>query len=68
MSNFGQVPVAGEVLNTFLVTGPMSRFCADLIPMYRVLAAENVNKLKLDSKVIETFSIVLLVQLIGKLK
>ena len=56
------------MLNTFLVTGPMSRFCADLIPMYRVLAAENVNKLKLDSKVIETFSIVLLVQLIGKLK
>jgi len=51
VSNFGQVPVAGEVLNTFLVTGPMSRFCADLIPMYRVLAAENVNKLKLDSKV-----------------
>ena len=35
----------------FLVTGPMSRFCSDLLPMYRVLAAKNVDKLQLDTKV-----------------
>ena len=56
VSNFGQEPVVGKVLNTYLVTGPMSRFCADLIPMYRVLAADNVKKLKLDSKVIYLYS------------
>ena len=53
MNNYGQEPVAKKVLNTFLVTGPMSRFCADLIPMYRVLAADNASKLKLDTKVIK---------------
>lgn len=51
VSNFGQQPVALQVVDTFLVTGPMSRFCADLLPMYRVLAADNINKLKLDTKV-----------------
>jgi len=51
VNNYGQEPVAKKVLNTFLVTGPMSRFCADLIPMYRVLAADNASKLKLDTKV-----------------
>ena len=49
--NYGQQPVAEKSLNTFLTTGPMSRYCADLLPMYRVLAAENLNKLKLDTKV-----------------
>ena len=39
------------------VTGPMSRFCSDLLPMYRVLAAGNVNKLKLDQKVAKTYDL-----------
>ena len=51
VSNHEQQPVAGQVLQTYLVTGPMSRFCSDLLPMYRVLAADNVKKLKLDEKV-----------------
>jgi len=49
--NTGQQPLAEKTLNTFLVTGPMSRFCCDLLPMYRVLAARNIHKLKLDIKV-----------------
>lgn len=52
VSNYEQQPVAETVLQNFLVTGPMSRFCADLLPMYRILAAENVSKLKLDTKVL----------------
>jgi len=45
-------PLAEQIISqNYLVTGPMSRFCADLLPMYRILAAENVSKLKLDSKV-----------------
>nr|CAH0104196.1 unnamed protein product [Daphnia galeata] len=51
VSNYEQQPVAEKVLQTFLVTGPMSRFCSDLMPMYRILAADNINKLKLDEKV-----------------
>ena len=51
VSNYEQQPVAETVLQTFLVTGPMSRFCSDLMPMYRVLAADNASKLKLDDKV-----------------
>jgi fatty acid amide hydrolase 2 len=53
VSNYEQQPVAEKVLQTFLVTGPMSRFCSDLMPMYRILAADNINKLKLDEKVIK---------------
>lgn len=51
VSNREQQPIAEKVLQTFLVTGPMSRFCADLLPMYRVLASDNVSKLKLDAEV-----------------
>ncbi len=35
----------------------MSRSCADLLPMYRILSGENVSKLKLDTKVISFFLI-----------
>lgn len=51
VSNFEQQPVAEKLLQELLVTGPMSRFCSDLLPMYRVLAAQNISKLKLDAKV-----------------
>ncbi|XP_032781058.1 fatty-acid amide hydrolase 2 [Daphnia magna] len=51
VSNFEQQPVAEKVLQTFLVTGPMSRFCSDLLPMFRILASDNITKLKLDEKV-----------------
>ena len=48
--NAGQQPVAEKDIDTFLVTGPMSRYCTDLMTMYRVLAAPNIHKLKLDTK------------------
>ena len=51
VSNYEQQPVAEKVLQNFLVTGPMSRHCADLLPMYKVLAGANIDKLKLDTKV-----------------
>ncbi|EFX90254.1 hypothetical protein DAPPUDRAFT_205366 [Daphnia pulex] len=51
VSNYEQQPVAEKVLQTFLVTGPMSRYCCDLLPMFRILAADNIDKLKLDEKV-----------------
>lgn len=51
VSNFEMQPVAEKVLQNYLVTGPMSRFCVDLLPMYRILAAGNGSKLKLDTKV-----------------
>ncbi|XP_046437078.1 fatty-acid amide hydrolase 2-like [Daphnia pulex] len=51
VSNYEQQPVAEKVLQTFLVTGPMSRYCCDLMPMFRILAADNIDKLKLDEKV-----------------
>jgi len=51
VSNYEQQPVAEKVLQNFLVTGPMSRHCSDLLPMYKVLAGANVDKLKLDTKV-----------------
>lgn len=52
VSNYEMIPLAEQIISqNYLVTGPMSRFCADLLPMYRILAAENVSKLKLDSKV-----------------
>lgn len=52
VSNYEMQPLAEQIISqNYLVTGPMSRFCADLLPMYRILAAENVSKLKLDSKV-----------------
>ncbi|KAK4023061.1 hypothetical protein OUZ56_008496 [Daphnia magna] len=51
VSNHEQQPVAEKVLQSYLVTGPMSRFCSDLLPMYRVLAGDKVKQLKLDEKV-----------------
>jgi fatty acid amide hydrolase 2 len=48
--NAGQQPVAERDTDAFLVTGPMSRYCIDLMTMFRVLAAPNIHKLKLDTK------------------
>lgn len=52
VSNYEQQPVAESVLQNFLTTGPMSRFSCDLLPMYRVMASENISQLKLDTKVL----------------
>ncbi len=47
-----QYPIPGSIHNqNFLTSGPMSRYCVDLLPMYRILAAGNAYKLKLDTRV-----------------
>lgn len=51
MSNAGQYPPAAKDYDTFLVTGPMCRFSSDLIPILKVIAGKNVNRLQLDTKV-----------------
>lgn len=38
-------------LKSFLVIGPMSRYATDLLPMYKVIAKEHVDKLNLNEKV-----------------
>ena len=50
--NMGQIPVANGTLDSYLVTGPLSRFCCDLKPMLKVMMKpEKVNVLKLDDPV-----------------
>ena len=52
VSNRGQIPLAYGVIDTFLVTGPMSRFASDLLPMFKVLLKPDLNiDLKLDEPV-----------------
>ncbi|XP_076060373.1 fatty-acid amide hydrolase 2 isoform X2 [Oratosquilla oratoria] len=50
VSNEGQEPVAvGEALD-FLVTGPIVKYANDLIPVYRVLAANNAHMVNINKK------------------
>merc|ERR1719225_2305198 len=52
VSNRGQIPLAYGVIDTFLVTGPMSRFASDLLPMFKVLLKPDLTiDLKLDEPV-----------------
>ncbi|CAL4077129.1 unnamed protein product, partial [Meganyctiphanes norvegica] len=51
VSNSGSEPQATGEANDFLVTGPMCRNAADLTPMFKILAGDNVQMLKLDQKV-----------------
>ena len=52
VSNEGQIPVASGILDTFLVTGPMSRFACDLLPLLRVMVKEEKKAiLKLEQTV-----------------
>lgn len=50
VSNKGQIPVAvGVIDSSFLVTGPMSRFCKDLKPMLEVMLKPDLKiDLRLD--------------------
>ena len=48
VSNVGQLPLATGELNTFLVTGPMCRHAADLLPLYRVISAPAAHQLTLE--------------------
>lgn len=51
VSNGGHCPAVTGNSAQLLVSGPMSRYCCDLLPILRVLAANNVSKLKLETKV-----------------
>ena len=47
VSNHGQIPKAYGVIDTFLSTGPMSRYASDLVPMMKVLVKPDID-LRLD--------------------
>lgn len=51
VSTEGMYPHATPSRQRLLSIGPMCRFARDLKPMLKVMAGENVKKLKLDSKV-----------------
>jgi fatty acid amide hydrolase 2 len=53
ISNKGQFPNADGEAASFLTTGPMCRYADDLLPMFKVMmeGSENLDKLKLDTKV-----------------
>lgn len=44
-------PLSSPEQNSYLVVGPMSRFATDLLPMFKVIAANHVNELKLNEPV-----------------
>ncbi|XP_005994805.1 fatty-acid amide hydrolase 2-A [Latimeria chalumnae] len=49
--NEGQFPIATGPQKALLSTGPMCRYAEDLIPMLKIMAGPDVNKLKLDQEV-----------------
>jgi fatty acid amide hydrolase 2 len=52
VSNLGQIPAAAGAIDTFLVTGPLSRYASDLLPMLKVLLKPNIDRvLRLDEPV-----------------
>ncbi|KAF7706593.1 hypothetical protein HF521_019847 [Silurus meridionalis] len=51
ISNDGQLPRSSGLQEELLSTGPMCRYAADLLPMLRIMAGENADKLSLSSKV-----------------
>lgn len=51
VSTKGHYPVATPRREKLLSCGPMCRYAADLKPMLKVLAGDNINRLKLDEKV-----------------
>ena len=55
VSNNGQHPNAEGEAQTYLSTGPMVRYAADLLPIFKVLSKPANDKLKLDDPVRYTF-------------
>ena len=52
VSNKGQIPGATGIIDTFLSTGPMSRYAADLLPMFKVMLKPSLKiNLKLDEPI-----------------
>ncbi|XP_017574263.1 fatty-acid amide hydrolase 2-B [Pygocentrus nattereri] len=51
VSNDGQYPPSSARQQEFLSTGPMCRYAEDLLPMLRIMAGANADKLSLSSDV-----------------
>ncbi|KAJ8390329.1 hypothetical protein AAFF_G00108980 [Aldrovandia affinis] len=51
VSNDGQFPPSSGLHEDYLGTGPMCRYAEDLLPMLRILAGPNADRLSLSSKV-----------------
>ncbi|KAJ8247911.1 hypothetical protein GJAV_G00251990 [Gymnothorax javanicus] len=51
VSNEDQYPPASEQQQHFLCTGPMCRYAEDLLPMLRIMAGPNAERLSLSSQV-----------------
>ena len=51
VSNDGQHPNAQGEAQTYMSTGPMVRYAADLLPIFKVLSKPAKDKLKLDEPV-----------------
>ncbi|KAJ8342042.1 hypothetical protein SKAU_G00319700 [Synaphobranchus kaupii] len=49
--NEGQYPPASEQQQHFLCTGPLCRYAEDLLPLLRIIAGPNAEKLSLSSEV-----------------
>ncbi|EEB15591.1 glutamyl-tRNA amidotransferase subunit A, putative [Pediculus humanus corporis] len=48
----GHIPLPSNTMQkSYLVIGPMSRFASDLLPMFKVMASDHVEELKLNEKV-----------------
>ncbi|XP_066537870.1 fatty-acid amide hydrolase 2-B [Hoplias malabaricus] len=51
VSNEGQYPPSSGRHNEYLSTGPMCRYAEDLLPMLKIMAGANADKLSLSSEV-----------------
>ncbi|XP_048852278.1 fatty-acid amide hydrolase 2-A-like isoform X4 [Brienomyrus brachyistius] len=51
VSNEGQHPPCSGLQEDFLATGPMCRYAMDLLPVLRIMAGANADKLSLTSEV-----------------
>jgi len=52
VSNIGQYPLGKGEAYSFLSTGPLCRYAADLLPMFKLMVlSEHRTKLQLDQQV-----------------
>jgi len=52
VSNIGQYPLGKGEAYSFLSTGPVCRYAADLLPVFKLMALpEHMSKLQLDQQV-----------------
>lgn len=51
VSNDGQIPESSGLQDNFVSTGPMCRYAEDLLPLLKIMAGPNADKLSLSQKV-----------------